>query len=190
MSNRRQRRATLPKLPQLPAAPRVAAYTGLTRVPRQRRTAESQRPYPPPPDGYLYSLGEWVVEFYLTRIKGLKKVGQDNDEYTTAAVIPGRSFFRQVSIAALGIFINTDETRIDFLIPQGPGGVTRAIALDPISAFTHPNPTLDLLKRTVLWQQQRIALIWLDDERLIAGDFTVIDDALRGVDQSSRAHGG
>lgn len=190
MSNRRQRRTTLPKLPQLPAAPRVGAYTGLLRVPRQRRTAESARPYPPAPPGYLYSLGEWITEWYLTRILGYKKINAaGEDEYSTAVVIPRRSFFQQVRVQALAIFLNTDETRIDFLVPQG-GGQIRSIALDPYDDFTHPNRALDLLKRTVLEQQQGIRLVFLENDRLLAGDFQIIDDALRGVDTSSRGMGG
>jgi hypothetical protein len=190
MSLRRQRRTSLPQLPSLPTPARAPSLTPLVRVPRQRRTAESNRPYPPKPDGYLYSLGEWVVEYYLTRIKGYKKIGQDGDEYTTTAVIPNRSFFRQVQVRGLGIFVNTDDTRIDFLIPQGAGVALRDIAIDPYDNFTHPNPALDLLKRTVLMDQQSILLIWLENDRLVAGDFQIIDDALRGIDTSARAHGG
>src|SRR6187402_137921 len=102
----RQRRAQLPKLPQLPAGPRVSGLK-TPRVPRQRRTAESQRPYPPPPAGYLYSLGEWIVEYYLTKIKGWQKIGGDLDAGNTPVPIPQRSFYQQVRVPALSIFINT-----------------------------------------------------------------------------------
>lgn len=126
-----RRRATLPKLPQLPTGPRPGGGVRTPRIPRQRRTAESQRPYPPPPPGYLYSLGEWIVEWYLTRVKGWKKIGAAGDDYTTTTLVPGRSFWQQVRVPALGIFVNTDETRLDFVIPQGAGGQVRSIALDP-----------------------------------------------------------
>jgi hypothetical protein len=138
MSNRRQRRATLPRLPQLPGPTRPPELAGLLRIPRERRTQESQRPYPPPPPGYLYSLGEWVVEYHLTRHLGYKQIGPENGDYTTTAVVPGKSF--------------------------------------------------DLLKRAVLGREG-IDLIWLEDTRLVAGDFQLIDDALRGIDSSQRAHG-
>lgn len=184
----RQRRATLPKLPQLPSAPRVSGVK-TPRIPRQRRTAEAQRPYPPPPADWLYSLGEWVVFFYLTRIKGWQKIGTTDDDYSTTTVIPGRTFYQQVRVHALSIFVNTDETRIDFLCPQGAGSMVRAIALDPYDPFTHPNASLDLLKRTVLMDQQKIQLIWLENARLEAGDYELIEQALRGVDESARATG-
>jgi hypothetical protein len=182
----RQRRAKLPKLPQLPGAPRVSGLK-TPRIPRQRRTAESQRPYPPPPPGYLYSLGEWVVEDYLTRVKGWQKIGGGEED--TPVPIPQRSFYQQVRVKALSIFVNTDETRIDFLIPQGTGGSMRAIALDPYDTFTHPDASLDLLKREVLEKQQGIRLVWLENARLEAGDYQIIEDGLRGVDTSGRAHG-
>lgn len=185
----RQRRATLPKLPQLPSAPRAGSGVKTPRIPRQRRTAEAQRPYPPPPPGYLYSLGEWVVEHYLTRIKGWQKIGATDDDYTTTVPVSGRSFWQQVRVPALGIFVNTDETRIDFLVPQGRGAPVRSIALDPYDPFTHPNASLDLLKRTVLMQQMQIQLIWLENARLEAGDYQMIEDALRGVDTSARSTG-
>lgn len=188
MTNRRQRRATLPRLPQLPGPTRPPELAGLLRIPRARRTQESTRPYPPPPPGYLYSLGEWVVEYHLTRHLGYKQIGPENGDYTTTAVVPGKSYFRQARVRGLGIFVNTDDTRIDFLIPQGAGAHIRAIALDPYSEFTHPDRALDLLKRAVLGREG-IDLIWLEDTRLVAGDTQIIDDALRGIDSSQRAHG-
>ena len=186
----RQRRATLPKLPQLPSAPRAGGGVKTPRIPRQRRTAEAQRPYPPPPQDWLYSLGEWVVYYFLTRIKGWQKIGATDDDYSTTTVIPGRTFYQQVRIPALGIFVNTDETRLDFVVPQSRGGAWRSVGIDPFSDFTHPNPSLDLLKRTVLEQQQNMRLVFIEDARLEAGDFEVIEQALRGIDESSRGSGG
>lgn len=185
----RQRRAKLPKLPQLPGAPRVSGLK-TPRIPRQRRTAESQRPYDDPPTDWLYSLGEWVVYYYLTKIKGWQKIGGDLDSGDTPVPIPQRSFYQQVRVRALSIFVNTDETRIDFLIPQGTGGSVRAIALDPYSPFTHPNASLDLLKRDVLEKQQGIRLVFLEDSRLESGDFQLIEDGLKGIDTSLRGTGG
>lgn len=184
----RQRRAQLPKLPQLPAGPRVSGLK-TPRVPRQRRTAESQRPYPPPPADWLYSLGEWVVFYYLTRIKGWQKIGSTDDDYTTTTAVKGRTFFQQVRVHALSIFVNTSETRIDFLVPLGSGGSWQAIAIDPRDPFTHPDEALDRLKRIVLEQQQRIRLVFIENVRLIAGDFEVIEQALKGIDESSVSGG-
>ena len=178
-----QRRATLPTLPQLPSAPRPAGAAAVKgfHVPRPRRGRSALTAYPPPPPGFPGPLAEWVVIWYLTTVKGWKRIGQGSPP------IPGRSFYYQVRVAGLGIFVNTNETRVDFLIPLGRG---LTIALDPISPFTHPNRALDILKRAVLGQQLHITLIWLEDARLVAGDFELIELALRGVDSSYRAHGG
>lgn len=58
--------------------------------------------------------------------------------------------------------------------------------LTPFDPFTHPNVSLDRLKRTVLEQQMNIRLVFLENVRLIAGDFQVIEDGLRGIDTSDR----
>lgn len=182
-----RRGTSLPRLPQLPAPPRPVGASKIVgfKIPRPRNTRESLRPYPPPPAGWLGPLAEWIVVWYLTTQKGWKQVGPGSPP------IPGKSFYYQVRIPALSIFVNTNNTRVDFLIPlgYGSGGGYNTIAFDPYSEFTHPDRSLDILKRTVLLQQQRILLIWLEDARLVAGDFDVIEAGLRGVDQSGRAMG-
>lgn len=183
-----RRGTSLPRLPQLPTPPRPVGASKIVgfKIPRPRNTRESLRPYPPPPAGWLGPLDEWIVTFYLTTKKGWKKVGPGSPP------IPGKSFYYQVRIPALSIFVNTDNTRVDFLIPlgYGSGGGYNTIALDPYTEFTHKDASLDRLKRTVLLQQQKILLIFIESARLEGGDFEVIESALRGRDESQRSLGG
>jgi len=183
------RRTSLPKLPNLPSPPRPrgAAKTPGVRIPRPRQGREALRAYPPPPADWVNPLDEWVVYYYLTQRKGWKKIGEGSPP------IAGRSFYYQVRVPALSVFVNTRDTRIDFLIPlgRGSGGAGySAIAIDPYTEFTHKDSSLDQLKKTVLLRQNRILLIFIQAQRLEGGDFEVIEAALRGRDESPRSTGG
>jgi len=183
-----RRTISLPRLPQLPSAPRPVGSSKIVgfKIPRPRNTREALRGYPPPPADWPGPLAEWVVAWYLTTRKGWKRIGPGSPP------IPGKSYYYQVPIPALGVFVNTQDTRVDFLIPlgYGSGGGYNTIAIDPFTAFTHKDPGLDRLKRAILLQQQRILLIFIDGARLEGGDFEVIEAALRGKDESSKSLGG
>lgn len=169
----------LPSVPELAGGP-----------PRTRYKLQPELPYPPPPPGFLHSMEEWVTLYYLTTARltfcgerNLKRVGPGQEP------VRGETFFFQVNVPVLGVFAQTEATRIDFLLPGFGSAGYEGLCLDPITPFTHPDPALDLLKRAVLATQANLQLIWLDGASLLAGDFQVIEDALHGADQSSRARG-
>ena len=181
-----RRTTSLPRLPQLPTPPRAVGASKIVgvRVPRPRNTREALRGYPPPPADWKGPLAEWVIAWYLTTRKGWKRIGPGSPP------ILGKSYYYQVRIPALGIFTNTNDTRVDFLIPLGyGGGGYNLIAIDPYTEFTHKDAALDRLKKVVLLQQQKILLVFIEGARLVGGDFEVIESALKGRDESQRALG-
>lgn len=156
---------------------------------RQRLRLRPEHPYPDPPPWFVNSLAEWVVYYWLTTgrrsrgLPGLREVGP------TTPPVRGETFFYQVQVGNLGQF-QSEATRIDFLLPGFGGAGYEALAIDPANSFTHNDPILDLFKRASLADQENIQLVWIDTERLEAGDFDVIEAALRGEDQSSLARTG
>lgn len=166
----------LPSIPELAGGPR-----------RERAKLYEQPRYLTPPATWVHSVAEWVVYWYLTEGRTpfcgqptLRPVGP------TQQPVRGRTFFFQIEVPNLGHF-QSEVTRVDFLIPGFGDAGFEALAIDPKNNWTHPNPTLDLFKRSTLASQVNIQLIWIDTERLEHGDLQVIEDALAGQDQTSLA---
>lgn len=164
-------------------------------TPRNRyRLAARREPYPPKPDWFLNSLGEWVVYWYLSQ--GREQVGNGANFRRVSEGQPpiqANSFFYQIRLEALGLFALTATTRIDFYLPGLGGPGYRGLVLDPYNEAVHggfgvgnEGLALDLAKRQVLAEQAQARLIWLHSSRLDAGDFETIEQALAGHDLSPR----
>lgn len=134
-------------------------------------------PYPAPPKWWFGPTGEWVVYWYLTARKRYKE---------------GLDFYYQAPVYAPYLFRSRDFTRVDFLVDLGPTsragriGHYSALALDPITPFTHPDPQMDKNKRTSL-ELGGYLLVFLDTEPMKLNPARIIDAALKGKDLSSRA---
>lgn len=172
----------LPRLPTLAGTRRPSGGRGPLPVRPKREqgvTEISLKPYPDPPPGFRGPLTEWVCYWWLGTFKRFRK---DKDWYY------------QVALPALGVFASRDFTRVDFVLPVGadhPASATgeyRAVCWDPITPFTHPDPSMDRLKRAAL-AVNGYQLIWIDGATLEASPFDVLEKALRGVDISSRGAG-
>lgn len=154
-----------------------AGGRGLQGAPgfKRERVAKYQ-PYPNPPDWWLGPLGEWIVYWYFTQRKHWEE---------------GRDFYYQAPVFAPFLFSSRDFTRVDFLVDFGPdsraGQIGRytALALDPITAFTHPDPAFDKRRRTEL-EDAGYLLVFLETSMLTTNPQDVLEKALRGQDVSSR----
>lgn len=150
----------------LPGAPLI----GRTVKPK------NQQPFPNPPKTWTASVGEWVVYWYLTRVK---------------RYVENQDFYYQAPVFAPYLFTSRDFTRVDFLIDFGPQsqaapiGDYRALCFDPITAFTHPDPRLDKEKRRELADAGYL-LIFLETSDLMTRPKEVIEAGLLGHDISSR----
>jgi hypothetical protein len=163
------------------AGPTPTILRGAVPVKRSSREGPQNRPWLTPPASWPGPQTEWACYWYLS-VRGIE---------------PGRrklklniDYLYQGGLAAPGLFANKPFTRGDFVIFNYGKG-RRGVVLDPITPFTHPTPWLDLRKRAILalqgWQ-----VIFVDAERLTAFPGTVIEQALRGIDESrlGRALGG
>ena len=175
-SNQRARRLVNPTVNRpyaggrsLPGAPSLG----------RRQSVTPELPYAPMPDTWMASLGEWIVYDWLTRVKRYKE---------------GVDFYYQAPVFAPFLFSSRDFTRVDFLLDYGPQssvppvGRYRALALDPITHFTHPNPNFDRDRRNEL-EQAGYLLIFLETDHLRTRPRDVLEAALRGRDESSRGTG-
>jgi hypothetical protein len=174
---------------RLPSLPGEFAGQGQRR---QRYRLQEAEPYPAQPDWFLGSLGEWVVYYYLTQVHRprFREITQrdppDGGTYR---------FFHQIQAQAAGLFALTPTTRIDFYLPNFGGMGYRALVLDPYNETVHggfggegeDGLELDYAKRRILADAESIRLVWLHSARLDAGDFSVIEAALGGRDESPRA---
>ena len=158
-------------------------------LPRNRYRLTDDPPWLTPPDGWMQSLAEWVVWWWLT--EGRRSIGQPTLRPVGRGSPPerGRTFFFQVEVPNLGNF-QSEVTRVDFLIPGYGDAAYEALAIDPYNEFTHPDIGLDYFKRATLATQANIGLTWIHTSRLEAGDTTVIEAALAGRDESPRANEG
>lgn len=145
----------------------------------KRDTITRQQPYPNPPAWWMGPVGEWICYDYFTRVKHW----QEN-----------KDFYYQAPVFSPFLFSSRDFTRVDFLLDYGPQsavppvGRYRALALDPISAFTHPNPQHDRDRRNEL-EEAGYLLIFLEDFDLKLRPKEVLELAIRGRDVSSRGTG-
>lgn len=165
--------------------PTVPEFAGALRVPRPRLAYPLG--YPPPPPGFVNSLAEWVVMYYLTTARAILGNGPNlRLLHGVAPVEPRRSFFYQISPPVLGVFSRTEATRVDFLCPGFGSAGYQAVAIDPYNEYTHPDVGLDYAKRNALAIYDNTQLIWIHTSRLENGDFAVIEEALQGGDSSPR----
>ncbi len=174
--NKRGRRLTNPTVARpyaggrsLPGAPDIG----------KRLSIKPYQPYPDMPNWWLGPIGEWIVYWWCTQIKHY----QEN-----------KDFYYQAALFAPFLFSSRDFTRVDFLLDYGPQsavppvGRYRALCLDPITAFTHPDPHFDKERRNEL-EEAGYLLIFLETHDLETRPLEVLDDALRGRDVSSRGTG-
>lgn len=161
-----------------------------------RYKLRDNEPYPPPPAWFVNSLGEWVVWYYLTEHRAQLGNGPNLRPVTeTQPPVRGLTFFYQIKVEALGLFSLTPTTRIDFFLPGFGQAGYDALILDPYNEVVHggfgaefgAGYDLDIMKRQILAEQANAQLIWLHSSRLDAGDWDMIEAALRGEDQSPRA---
>lgn len=142
----------------------------------RRNTIKPYQPYPNAPAWWQGPVTEWIVYWYLTYIKRWQK---DKD------------FYYQAPLFAPYLFSSRDFTRVDFLIDLGSNsaagaiGRYRALAFDPITPFTHPDPAFDRRRRDEL-EAAGYLLIFLESTMLEINPRDVIEKALRGQDVSSR----
>lgn len=175
-SNQRARRLTNPNISRpyaggrsLPGAPDI----GL------RQTVQIAKPYPDRPKWWLGPEGEWIVYWWCTQVKHW----QEN-----------KDFYYQAPVFAPFLFSSRDFTRVDFLLDYGPQsavppvGRYRALCLDPITAFTHPDPHFDKERRNEL-EEAGYLLIFLEDHDLKFRPKEILEAAIRGRDESSRGTG-
>lgn len=144
--------------------------------PGRRATIRKYQPYPNPPPWWQGPLGEWIIFWYFQSVKKWQE---------------GRDFYYQAPVFAPYLFSSRDFTRVDFLVDFGPdsraGQIGRytALALDPITAFTHPDPAFDKRRRAEL-EEAGYLLIFIETDMLLVDPRNVLEAALRGIDMSSR----
>lgn len=142
----------------------------------RRLTFHKGQAFPDAPRWWLGPVNEWIVYWYLTFKKHYEE---------------GRDFYYQAPVFVPFLFQSRDFTRIDFLVDLGPRsragklGKYTALALDPFTEFTHPNPQADRDKRTEL-DKAGYLLIFLDATMLQGAPARVIEAALQGQDLSNR----
>lgn len=148
---------------------------GAPLIQRTKKVPKGQ-PYPNPPPTWTASVGEWVVYWYLTRVK---------------KYVEKQDFYYQSPVFAPYLFSSRDFTRVDFLIDFGPQsqaapiGDYKALCFDPITAFTHPDMRLDKEKRRELADAGYL-LIFLETTDLLLRPRELIEAGLVGRDLSSR----
>lgn len=132
--------------------------------------------WPDPPETWGFSVGEWVVYWYL---KYFLKWEEGIDWYHN-----GRVWLQ-------GFHASNNFTPVDFIIDLGPGtrlgvyGKYTARVLDPITDYTHQNKVYDRERRNAL-AEEGYDLIFLDWWDLEWRTHHIIPQALRGIDESSR----
>lgn len=148
---------------------------GAPLLPR-RLVLEKYQPYPNPPNWFLGPIGEWILYWYFTEKKHW---------------LEGKDFYYQAPVFAPFLFSSRDFTRVDFLVDLGPTSAAgqianyQALALDPITPFTHPDPAFDKRRRAEL-DAAGYLLIFLETSALEGNPTVIIEAALRGRDLSSR----
>lgn len=164
------------QLPKVPGLPRRSSG-GLLHLPRaDKLTQESFTPYRQPPAGWRGPLTEWVVYDDLTFRRQFRE---------------GQDFLYQVAIPAPGLLRSRGFNRADFwILPNGkngsPGGAfSRGIVINPVSFFTHPNPSHDRLERAILARAEFLE-VFIDEAPLLSDPHYMVGLALRGIDVSSR----
>jgi hypothetical protein len=143
----------------------------------RRRKIVFGLPYPNPPSWWHGVVGEWVIYWYLTVRKRFKE---------------GLDFYYQAPVYAPFLFRSRDFTRVDFLVDLGPRsragriGHYSALAFDPFTQFTHPNPQADKDKRTSL-ELGGYLLIFMETQALKLNPQRIVEAGLKGQDLSNRA---
>lgn len=161
-----------------PTLSRYNSSQSLKNAPKigRRKSIPKWQPYPNPPAWWQGPIGEWILWWYFTVIKKWQ---------------PNKDFYYQAPVFAPFLFSSRDFTRVDFLVDFGPQsaagqlGRYKALALDPITPFTHPDPSFDRRRRDEL-EAAGYLLIFLEGSMLATNPRDVIEKALRGQDVSSR----
>lgn len=172
----RQRRMPLPKLPGIPRG--TGRQNSTLYFPRASKITQNEFTAYPPPSGKMIGrpITEWVVYDDLTRRRNFRE---------------GEDFLYQVALPVAGLLRSRGFTRADFwILPRGkngsPGGAfSRGIIINPISFFTHPNPSQDRMERAILAASQFLE-VFIDEGPLLADPHYMVGLALRGIDVSSR----
>lgn len=145
------------------------------------RAHETQAlPFPPMPNWWQASIGEWIVWDYLTRVKKWQE---------------RKDFYYQSRVFLPQFYSSRDFTSADFVIDFGPDsaagmvGAYQALVLDPITPFTHPSLGFDKARRAAL-EAQGYLLVFIEEADLMHRTAEVMEQALRGIDDSSRGSNG
>lgn len=162
-----------------PVTSRYRSSANLTGAPLigRRQTVKRVQPFPNPPRWWQGPRTEWIVYWYLTKVKRWQ---EDKD------------FYYQAPVFAPFLFSSRDFTRVDFLIDFGPAseagqiGRYRALGLDPITPFTHPDPAFDRRRRDEL-EEAGYLLVFIEGSMLETNPRDVLEQALRGRDVSTRS---
>lgn len=103
-------------------------------------------------------------------------------------------YYVQAPVEAPGVNVSRDFTRVDILIPTGPGrkgavipGGYRNLGWDPLSYRTHEDPERDKMKRGVLADHADTWLVFIHEEHLYLDPDHVLTLALAGRDISDRS---
>lgn len=149
-----------PRPPGMPKIKRITAYGD-----------RAQQVFPEPPRSYPQSRLEWICFWWLTAKRHL---------------VHNVDFFTQTAISAPGLQ-QTPFTRVDFVFfPRVSRPGNRGLCWDPITLFTHPDPSHDKLKRAIL-AAQGYQLIFIDGVDLEPNPERVLALAIRGIDVSTRS---
>lgn len=131
--------------------------------------------WPNPPAEWGYSLGEWIVKWYL----------QERRHF-----VEGTDYYHQSFAYVPFLFANTNRTNVDFVIPYGPGtklGINfrfKALIFDPYVDFTHDRE-FDLKRKQALYDEG-YDLVFFEAKMLERDTENVIERGLLGQDLSDR----
>jgi hypothetical protein len=148
------------------------------KLPKVRELGVSQ-PYGDMPDWWQYSLGEWIVYWYLVYVKHF---------------VPEKDFYHQSIAFVPFLYQDIDVTQADFLLDYGPDtplGVSnryKALIFDPFDPFTHDMDTD--IKRRMLAGEAGYLIVFMLQAMLESIPETVIEAGLKGKDLSDRGDGG
>lgn len=150
---------------------------GAPKVPKPKPLRQFS--YKEMPGSWGYSLGEWIVYWYLTERKRFR-LEED--------------FYHQSFAYAPFLYAGRDDTRADFLIVYGAltrlgyNSTYKALIFDPYSEFTHDVETDERRRRELA--DEGYQLIFMDQDALERDYANIIESGLKGRDLSNRGPGG
>lgn len=131
--------------------------------------------YPPVPDSWGYSEGEWIIYWYLSKVKGFA---------------PERDFYHQAFAYVPFLFARKTDTSADFLIPYGFNSRLgfntdyQALIFDPYDDFTH-DAEFDR-QRLIALEETGYKVVYMKQQDLMLRHKEIIEAGLQGRDLSDR----